>query len=180
MAFACCVFCMRVCQWLVDIGQKRERRDTPQLAVTGLPCALMLWPTPRPDPLPDHSTSNYSRPRLLDDPASSALDLDDPVHDDNDDNDSLSYLGPKMRFHSRAPWELDADVDDDADDATSIAHSVHSSLIGIFTSGRGKSSHKTGSSSSPRPSTGRPSVESSHSFLNSKRSFDGTHPRGAL
>jgi hypothetical protein len=148
----------------------------------------------------------HLRPRrLLDDPSSSVLDFDedrssmaldeayDPHHailddkrfpDDDSDDDSLprmSYLGPKMRFHSRAPWELEEDTLQEVDESESIGHG---SFMGMLTA-RGKTP-KTESSTSPRPSTAfsRPSVDSSRSFLNSKRSFDTstsvTHPRGAL
>ncbi|KXN83903.1 hypothetical protein AN958_00983 [Leucoagaricus sp. SymC.cos] len=150
-------------------------------------------------------TSHHLLRRPFDDPSSSVLDLGEDVRssmvlsgaydhdpqddkrslDDDSDEDSLprmSYLGPKMRFHSRAPWELEEETFQEADETESTGHG---SFIGMFTGSRGKA-HKTGAFSSSRPSTAtsRPSVESSRSFLNSKRSFDtatsATHPRGAL
>lgn len=156
------------------------------------------------DDYPYKSPTSHPNRRLLDDPSSSMLDLDEDVRlsmalsgsygrDDEDDDQKtieedgdddalprMSYLGPKMRFHSRAPWELEDETVQEVDETES---SGHSSFIGILTGGRSKGSKAD--SSSPRPSTtaGRPSLESSRSLLNPKRSFDTSslsHPRGAL
>ena len=92
--------------------------------------------------------------------------------EDNDFADRMSYLGPKMRFHSRAPWELDDDDSHKKDaEAEEGRRSFHS--VSPFRGNRAKS--VTSSSSSPRPSytTSRPSGESSRSQVEPpKRSFD--------
>lgn len=61
-------------------------------------------------------SSNADRERL-NDPSCSSLDFDDAsdvssrssLCDEEEDSDQpcVSLLGPKMRFHSRAPWEMD-------------------------------------------------------------------------
>lgn len=170
--------------------------------------------SPRPDdkPHPNFPTNDFSfksptlqqpKRRLLDDPSSSMLDLDEDVrssltiseaydHGDEedkrtqeeDDDESLtrmSYLGPKMRFHSRAPWELEDETVQEVDETESTGHS---SFIGMLTGGRGKSGQKVDISSPRTSNVGRPSVESGRSQLSAKRSFETTssiaHPRGAL
>jgi len=123
------------------------------------------------------------------------LDLDDDTHssiltpDPEDDEDThengdpatrMSYLGPKMRFHSRAPWELDSGTLDEVEENPR-------QLTSGFPFGRAKRTHGS-DSSSPRPSydTGRKSGESSWSIIAPKRSFEtvnsqvAPHPRGAL
>lgn len=93
----------------------------------------------------------------------------------------MSYLGPKMRFHSPAPWELEDEPVQEVDENESTGHS---SFIGILIGGRTKGGQKTDHSSPRASNVGRPSVESSRSFLNPKRSFETSisvsHPRGAL
>ncbi|KIY50590.1 hypothetical protein FISHEDRAFT_71630 [Fistulina hepatica ATCC 64428] len=92
-----------------------------------------------------------ARPRFSDDPGASILDLDDDSSrsslesgpdddddhdeehsdddDDPDDNDEpsrMSYLGPKMRFHSRAPWETeDGVLEEDEPDTRSVLSGFH-------------------------------------------------------
>ncbi|KAG5652303.1 hypothetical protein H0H81_005525 [Sphagnurus paluster] len=85
------------------------------------------------------------------------------VDEDTDTTSRMSYLGPKMRFHSRAPWEIEEEVLQEADDEDPVP-----------------SSKKGFSFSSPRPSG-----ESSRSKMKSKRSFETTssnmsYPQGAL
>ncbi|KAF9462108.1 hypothetical protein BDZ94DRAFT_746855 [Collybia nuda] len=127
----------------------------------------------------------------LNDPAASILDLDDsrssisssdaydddeqPTVDDDDDDDDdeplprMSLLGPKMRFHSRAPWELDDDALQEEEEPE------YGTLL----------PKKGFGLSSPRASTSRPSGESARSQVRSKKSFETTssqvsYPRGAL
>ncbi|KAG5647610.1 hypothetical protein DXG03_008963 [Asterophora parasitica] len=140
-------------------------------------------PTDSPSvaPLQSPNTSAFttrSRDRM-NDPTASMLDLDDDPrmsiasgaydHDDereapeDDRSGRMSYLGPKMRFHSRAPWEMDEEALEEEDDPKS---------------GFAFSSPRTSNAS-------RPSVESTRSQANAKRSFDTTsshisYPRGAL
>ncbi|KDR85334.1 hypothetical protein GALMADRAFT_218427 [Galerina marginata CBS 339.88] len=146
---------------------------------------------------PSYHQSNGDHPPSM-------LDLDDDPrasyapsegYDDDDDDDAtfegrgdaepvtrMSYLGPKMRFHSRAPWEMENDPLDEEDEVESPRH---------FTSGfpfsrANGSKPPTSGSSSPRPSYGsRPSAESSRSQVPPKRSFETinsqvSYPRGAL
>ncbi|KAA1468259.1 hypothetical protein DENSPDRAFT_848096 [Dentipellis sp. KUC8613] len=96
----------------------------------------------------------------LNDPSASTLDLDDdstssrpnsqahfhhgsstpspPVHDSDSDVDAadprMSMLGPKMRFHSPAPWELDEDPVQEQDEPDDDARS--------FVSRRGRMKNK--------------------------------------
>lgn len=82
---------------------------------------------------------------------------DDGDGDGDDDDEPLprmSLLGPKMRFHSRAPWEMDENTlqEEDEEDFDSF----------LSTAKRGFGF------SSPRQSTDqRPSGESTRSQLNS-------------
>lgn len=63
-------------------------------------------------------SSNADRERL-NDPSCSSLDFDDASdvssHSSlrDEQEDSVSLLGPKMRFHSRAPWEMDDTLHED-------------------------------------------------------------------
>ncbi|KAG6888838.1 hypothetical protein C0992_007396 [Termitomyces sp. T32_za158] len=138
------------------------------------------------------TTSTYSQSvrsyhERLDDPCVSMLDLDDDprlsvasdvyddeqAHTDSSHDDSshrLSYIGPNLRFHSRAPWETDDATFDDG-----------------YSSGFFSSPKKAfGFSNSPRTSDSyRPSGESTRSQAKSKQSFETTssrisYPRGAL
>ena len=49
--------------------------------------------------VPDHSSDSLH-----------GVETDDEVDDDDDFSNRMSMLGPKMRFHSRAPWETGDDV----------------------------------------------------------------------
>lgn len=134
----------------------------------------------------------------------SMLDLDDdprtsyaPTESyDDDSNESyegpadgesvprMSYLGPKMRFHSRAPWEEDDLLEEDEPDDK--GHYPP----GFPFSRKATPKSVTSGSSSPRPSFSapsmtRPSVDSSHSRLSEKRSYEaigsqGSYSRGPL
>ena len=110
-----------------------------------------------------------------DDPPSPSekINIDDASYEDADNNSTtrMSYLGPKMRFHSRAPWELEDDVFEEEDAETEEGHRQLHSVFPF----RGNGAKSVASaSSSPRPSyaTSRPSGESSRSQVPSKRSFE--------
>jgi hypothetical protein len=146
-----------------------------------------------------------SNPDRLNDPAASMLDLDDDPrasfassdaygdeeqdlsHDDDDEPmPRMSLLGPKMRFHSRAPWEMDGDPLQEEDEWENSANHLQSASLAR---GRIKDDAvKKGlglSPSSPRSSSAtRPSRESSCSRGKSKTSLETatqtSNPRGAL
>lgn len=130
----------------------------------------------------------------FDDPNASELNLDDDddtyphphsppmsVHADDEDTDSphdleedeeeeqeqrMSMLGPKMRFHSPAPWELDVDPireQDEQDDDTRSFVSRRAKPGFIKSLGLGGSSK-----------TSRPSTDSSRSSGREKKSFETT------
>lgn len=107
--------------------------------------------------------------------------FDDEVEVEVDEPSRMSYLGPKMRFHSRAPWEMDETALDEDDEEDNHATS------GFFLFRSDASKTYTAGPSSPRPSqvASRPSGESSRSQVPPKRSFEtfdsqASHPRGAL
>ena len=120
--------------------------------------------------------SNYTR-SILDDEQhslfapSEEINIDDSSFEDEDNNsDRMSYLGPKMRVHSRAPWELEDDTHEE-DAETEESHRPFQSVFPF----RGNGAKSVVSSiSSPRPSyaTSRPSGESSRSQVPPKRSLD--------
>lgn len=95
----------------------------------------------------------------------------------------MSYLGPKMRFHSRAPWEMEGDALEEEDDPDQVSRHFHQGHSFSRSSG---SKFDSSRSSSPRPSfNSRPSGESSYSQIPPKRSFETissqmSYPRGAL
>ncbi|KAG2159720.1 uncharacterized protein EDB93DRAFT_1111655 [Suillus bovinus] len=125
---------------------------------------------------PSISNSDY-----LDDYAASSLDLDDEdvasvlintlgdtENDDEDDDTShrISVQGPKIRFHSRAPWETGEDNIDEND-------SDHSAMSNVF--GK-KVKSKTAKADLMRhfgkSSSARPSAESIRSQVQSNSSFE--------
>ncbi|KDQ63403.1 hypothetical protein JAAARDRAFT_29433 [Jaapia argillacea MUCL 33604] len=144
----------------------------------------------------------------LNDPSASTLDLeDDPRHSfasqdyyDDDERTSqhsisdedepmtrMSYLGPKMRFHSPAPWELTEDSVAEADE--SGMDDLMRTLSGGSKRDRSKANRADGFMKglglNSRPSTSsRPSNESSRSSGKGKKSFETTSsyisPGGAL
>lgn len=107
------------------------------------------------------------RERLAD-PHASSLDLSDDFSDhhesvflgdvsveaaDDDLDPRLSLMGPKMRFHSRAPWELTEDdvpeEDEEADaQSTRVFGGMHRGMRAL---GLGSRSERS-SAASPRPS----------------------------
>ncbi|KAG2044984.1 hypothetical protein BDR03DRAFT_937663 [Suillus americanus] len=151
----------------------------------------------------DPDSSSQRRPSMsnsdyLDDHAASSLDLDDEddtgvsintadttddmENDDEDDDDShrMSVQGPKIRFHSRAPWETG---EEDTIDGNDSDHSAMSTAFGK------KVKSKTVKADLIRhfgkSSSARPSAESFRSQVQSNGSFEivaGNHSssRGAL
>jgi hypothetical protein len=160
--------------------------------------------SPRPQRKHSHSSSPTSPRETLNDPASSVLDLDDDGQssydssnpdeldeslegrlDDNNDDDGgaetqlrMSMLGPKMRFHSRAPWETGEDTLEEEDESDNSANPVRASTPSKLSKPRTPKAGGTKmgfslTSSKPRSvSAGRPSNESARSAPKSKRSFD--------
>ncbi|KAF8898882.1 hypothetical protein BD779DRAFT_1666643 [Infundibulicybe gibba] len=139
--------------------------------------------------IPPLSPADRTHKDRLNDPTASMLDLDDDsrssfdsseayeeedqVHFDDDDDEPMprmSILGPKMRYHSRAPWEMDEGSLPEEDElelgSTDLASPNHTKE-NVFKRGFGFSS------SSPRSSNaGRPSGESSRSQSRSKTSSE--------
>ena len=120
-------------------------------------------------------------------PAASSLDLEgsypssypasDFYGDDQDeselvqDDDSrMSMLGPKMRIHGRAPWEMGEVTLDEGDESDSSGKSR------IFTKkgskGKGPKGFGVGASNSKSSLPSRPSYESTRSGARSKGSFE--------
>ncbi|KAK1228614.1 hypothetical protein PQX77_008208 [Marasmius sp. AFHP31] len=64
------------------------------------------------------------------DSVNSSMDNEDDYggHDEEEDP-RMSYLGPKMRYHSKAPWEVDSalEEEDEDDETTAENHSILSS-----------------------------------------------------
>ena len=85
----------------------------------------------------------------------------------------MSYLGPKMRFHSRAPWEEDALQEEDEDFLVNLPFPSKNTIKNIASG-----------FSSPRPSfassVNRPSEDSSNSQLSTKRSFETVNSQSSL
>ncbi|KAJ6621595.1 hypothetical protein B0H10DRAFT_2214973 [Mycena sp. CBHHK59/15] len=152
--------------------------------------------SPRPNDLPLDTRSLHSfrsppSPRVplearsrLNELAESMLDLDDDSRDGSDEDEArddqdtvdadhddsvesrMSLLGPKMRFHSKAPWEMDSGALEEEDELDDRA------------SGRGRDAVRKGlgfrSSSRGTTASSRPSGESSRSQAKPKRSFETT------
>jgi hypothetical protein len=110
-----------------------------------------------------------------------------PVYDDDDDNQQgdgrdtdtapqdspesrMSMLGPKMRFHSPAPWELDQDPISEQEEIEDDSRSVVSKRgKGLFTKGEGF----VKSFGLKSTVVGRPSLDSSRSSSGrDKKSFE--------
>ncbi|OAX44374.1 hypothetical protein K503DRAFT_795448 [Rhizopogon vinicolor AM-OR11-026] len=117
----------------------------------------------------------------LNDPAASSLDLDDEYppdssfntpdtpgdteNEEDEENPShrISVRGPKIRFHSRAPWEMGEDTIDEND-------SVYSGKSGVF----GKKVAEAGLMRHFARGSSRPSADSSCSQALSQSSFETT------
>ncbi|KAH7870746.1 uncharacterized protein C8R40DRAFT_624262 [Lentinula edodes] len=151
----------------------------------------------------DELSSNFASPIRSDrdrfnDLAVSMLDMDDEPrssyssneYDDMDGGDQstveqhqeeedelamprLSLLGPKMRFHSKAPWELDDSVlqQDEESEDDMYSHSVMSSTT---RNKGGAARHFRFGGSKLGNNNGRSSRESSRSRRVAKKSFDTT------
>lgn len=133
----------------------------------------------RPPESPPPSIEPRTR---LNELAHSMLDLDDDPYDSDDDDapatvdadpdeqedPRMSLLGPKMRFHGKAPWEMDASAleEEDEPDSDRISNRGRDGLrkgLGFRSSSRGTTA------------SGRPSGESSRSNqAKPKRSFETT------
>lgn len=150
----------------------------------------------------DPDSSSQRRPSMsnsdyLDDHAASSLDLDDEdvaavsintadttddtENDDEDDDAShrISVQGPKIRFHSRAPWETGGDTIDENDSDHSAMSTPFGKKVKCKTAKADLMRHFGKSSSA------RPSAESTRSQAQSSGSFEiiaGNHSssRGAL
>ncbi|KAF8807718.1 hypothetical protein BYT27DRAFT_7139002 [Phlegmacium glaucopus] len=150
------------------------------------------YPSPTSATRSHRDQLNDNTPSMLDldDPRSSfatseTFNIDDAGYEDGDSSSTarMSYLGPKMRFHSRAPWELD----DDTLEEEAEPEGDHRSFQSVFPFRGNGAKSATSSSSSPRPSytASRPSGESSRSQVPPKRSFETinsqiSYPRGVL
>ncbi|KAK7059085.1 hypothetical protein VNI00_001709 [Paramarasmius palmivorus] len=101
---------------------------------------------------------------------------DDEFYEDDDEDDQsiprMSYLGPKMRYHSRAPWEAGEALEEAEEESTvNENHSVLSSSTNRVKAGLTRHFGFGGSKSN---GTGRSSEESNGSQKASKLSFDST------
>ncbi|KAF9015510.1 hypothetical protein BDQ17DRAFT_49753 [Cyathus striatus] len=139
-------------------------------------------------PSSDYSSHNPTSMLDLDhDPRASLVSTYSSYPQPDPDSQSdlrISLLGPKMRFHSPAPWELDEDPLPQQDD-----HPSSRPFFGTSIFSKHKDHHRASpstSSDSPRPSGAtRPSMDSTYSQVYPKRSFETTsskfsYPRGAL
>lgn len=146
-------------------------------------------PLPSPDIRPrvsDRERLNYPNASSLDldDDSQHSLFMGDSVEDDDDSSSQtsqeddpdgevdsrVSTYGPKMRFHSRAPWETGEDDELEQDNASSHSKKRHG----------GKKSWGISSKASSEP---RPSTESTRSHGKVKQSLDvpsGSSNGGAL
>lgn len=141
-----------------------ERRDT-LFSSFSVDAPSQYSPTsvypPRKPWHPDASMLEFS------DDSRSNSTYDDAGFDDDDDPQRMS-IGPKMRFHSPAPWE--EGEDSIPEDSSEYHHEPP----------RKKPFH-FGAASSPRPSTdSRPSIESGRMKLRKPQETDKGPGRGAL
>ncbi|EPQ60540.1 hypothetical protein GLOTRDRAFT_52805 [Gloeophyllum trabeum ATCC 11539] len=140
----------------------------------------------------------------LNDPGASTLDLeDDPRYsyasqdysdddhssqhtiDDDEDDSRMSVLGPKMKFHSPAPWEMGGDVlPEEEEPESGILSRTLSEPRSEKTRGGMADGIKRGLGLTRAGSGGRPSNESSRSSGKAKQSFETNSsyisPGGAL
>ncbi|KAI0051710.1 hypothetical protein FA95DRAFT_1675738 [Auriscalpium vulgare] len=121
----------------------------------------------------DTSYTSPTSPHPFRDHDSSSPEPDDPTEDEPDPR--MSLLGPKMRFHSPAPWEVEEHPIHEQDEPDDDARS--------FVSRRGRNKSKgegfmkglgLGGSQIRGPSSSRPSGESTRSSGKDKRSFETT------
>jgi hypothetical protein len=118
------------------------------------------------------------------DEENSRIDEEEEVDGDEDPDTHMSLLGPKMRFHSRAPWETGEDALREEDEPEEGVPSNRGR--GMFSKGEGIIKGFGLASSGRRSSSaGRRSGESARSQGMSKSSYETTlpqpsSPRGAL
>ncbi|KAJ7706321.1 hypothetical protein B0H17DRAFT_1036724 [Mycena rosella] len=131
-------------------------------------------PSPSPRPPETRNRLNELAESMLDldddsrDPSDEDLDPDDAEDRDQPEDARMSLLGPKMRFHGKAPWEMDGGVLEEEDEPESDR-----------TSARGRDGIRKGlgfrSSSRGTTASSRPSGESSRSQqAKPKSSFETT------
>ncbi|KAG9314256.1 hypothetical protein JVU11DRAFT_5044 [Chiua virens] len=151
-----------------------------------------VYRSPRPEYSDGVSISRLTDPTAgvgFDDETSSttrSLSIED-VHDDSDFDDCtddashrISLQGPKIRFHSRAPWETDDAISQSEDaDTNAWSGAIGNKL-------RGKASRAdTLFRTFTRGSSSRPSIDSTRSQVSAASSFDVaagnySNSRGAL
>jgi hypothetical protein len=155
------------------------------------------------DKLFSSSRSPVSDRDLLNDPSASTLDFgddprasfcskdsyDDENHlvdpEDDDSTTRMSLLGPKMRFHSRAPWELDDDTLLEEEESDNSASYISSTFGGRLTPGMSsvaggiRKGFGLGYPNSRSSNASRPSGESTRSQGKSKGSFESTSSQGS-
>ncbi|KAF8647921.1 hypothetical protein AX16_006453 [Volvariella volvacea WC 439] len=101
----------------------------------------------------------------------------DEANDDDDEPIQRMSIGPKMRVHSRAPWEMDNEDEQEARDDVGCDYDNRDCLM------KGVTARKIFHLRSPSASARRPSTESSCSQNKPRLSLDTPHPshsRGAL
>ncbi|TFK30781.1 hypothetical protein FA15DRAFT_662831 [Coprinopsis marcescibilis] len=115
------------------------------------------------------STLNFSDDRHSATSSPEIYDDDPHSFEDQQEDSRVDYLGPKMRFHSRAPWELgDSAVEEEDEHVESPKH------LGFSFPFRGSAKGGSSNPHSPRfvhSTLGRPSGDSFRS-VPPKRSFD--------
>jgi hypothetical protein len=146
--------------------------------------------TSRRHPFNSEPRSPISDRDLLNDPSASGLDLDDDYRssyassntydesneqplsptDVEEEDSRMSMLGPKMRIHGRAPWEMGEDTLEEGDESDSSGRSYAFSTKRA--KGKGEGIMKGFSRGVSKAS--RPSDESNRSRSRSKGSFETT------
>lgn len=145
--------------------------------------------SPRPNDISD--THSYRAPpsppaplearSRLNELAQSMLDLDDYSDHDSDDDDPdtvdahhdqpddsrMSLLGPKMRFHGKAPWEMDAEAleeEDEPEPDNRGRDGIRKSLANFRSSSRASSTRPSGESQRSNQPKPKLSFETKRSF----------------
>jgi hypothetical protein len=145
-------------------------------------------------PFSSEPRSPMSDRDLLNDPSASGLDLDDDyrssyassnTYDDSNEqplsptdvgeDSRMSMLGPKVRIHGRAPWEMGEESLEEGDESDSSGKSYAFSIKRSKGKGDGIMKGFGRGAPSPRPTlASRPSDESNRSRSRSKGSFETT------
>ncbi|KAJ7357221.1 hypothetical protein DFH08DRAFT_688340 [Mycena albidolilacea] len=154
--------------------------------------------SPRPNDISDtHSYHAHPSPPAplearsrLNELAQSMLDLDDYSDHDSDDDDPdtvdahhdkqddsrMSLLGPKMRFHGKAPWEMDAEAleeEDEPEPDTRGRDGIRKSLANFRSSSRASSTRPSGESQRSNQPKPKLSFETKRSFETTASSSAG-------